>query len=893
MMKRKVYEYKLQRISKAKEDTMRYATFEIELLLKIQQKAKEKGIQEKIINCEYSLANRINKLYYFALRKCPSDCKIWLSFIKFCKHVKMYTIISQLFDQMLELHDDKPVLFKMAATWEFYDCHSIERARKFLLKGLQVHKDSKLLFSEAIRIELTHTNQKLELAKENDENEKNNSLVDSAPERSLVDVFYNSAVNKINEVSFLVDLLNITQEFSFTSSLQDRILERIKSKYLNEEISWDTLARRELLLGGTLQERIVRCISLYEDGITIVPTKKMWSYYLGYVLELNEDVSTLPIFKKNCLRKAFEAGHKEEMLSEKHYMLWIKKVENVDPCEVLQLGTERFSSSNKLWSWRLRHHLSKSDEAGAMAVFKEIISNPEIPDQLSIWMLILKCYQIIDPVKAESLWNEGVNNPTVGTVLKGRYMEWMSMTKGITTARKAYPTLMTTPPLSLDLHEAMIKVEDAQPKVNIKCLRQAHVHAVEQFGKANTDVWFWYLKFEAKMGEVDRIVKIHDQAIKTLNSNLVKVFINEYHLAEVEMLNYVRLQGKTFPTPTEEDTWNSLARREVELDDCTSEERIRKCISVYEEGLRNVPTKAMWSFYLNYILEINEDLSTFPTFKKNCLKNAFEAAHKESMLSEQHYLLWITKVEDVDTCEVLQWGTEKFGSSNTLWALRLRYHLSKYEEAAAIEVFKDIISHPNIPDKASLWMLVLEYYQMADITKAESLWNEAVNNPTVGGVLKGRYIEWLAMTSGIMAARKAYSILSTMPPVTLDIHVAMAKLEDSQPKVDMKYARQVYETAINQYGKSNTDVWLWYVKFETKFGEQERVAKIYDQAVKTLNSPLVDSFISEYLLNKTETIKIGRGINSECPVEEVTWDTLSRRHLELRSRGTIEENIGS
>lgn len=62
---------------------------------------------------------------------------------------------------------------------------------------------------------------------------------------------------------------------------------------------------------------------------------------------------------------------------------------------------------------------------------------------------------------------------------------------------------------------------------------------------------------------------------------------------------------------------------------------------MYKEGLRNVPTKRMWSFYLNYILEISEDLSTLPTFKKNFLKNAFEAAHKESMLSEQHYLFWV------------------------------------------------------------------------------------------------------------------------------------------------------------------------------------------------------------------------------------------------------------
>lgn len=70
-----------------------------------------------------------------------------------------------MFDQMLEVHDDKPILFKMAADWEFYDCHSIERARKFILKGLQIHKDSKTIFAEAFKIELTYANQKLEQAR--------------------------------------------------------------------------------------------------------------------------------------------------------------------------------------------------------------------------------------------------------------------------------------------------------------------------------------------------------------------------------------------------------------------------------------------------------------------------------------------------------------------------------------------------------------------------------------------------------------------------------------------------------------------------------------------------------------------------------------------------------
>ncbi|XP_066901466.1 U3 small nucleolar RNA-associated protein 6 homolog [Halyomorpha halys] len=533
--KRKLHEYKLQRVTKSKDDILRYIKFEVELMLVIKQKMQDKGLLQKKNNLVYSITNRINRLYNIAIRRFPSDCKIWLSYLKYCKQVKLYTCVSRLLDQMLELHGDKPALFKIAASWEFNECHSIERARKFIHQGLHIHKDSKLLFTEGFKLELAYANQKLSQAKE--KGDKNDSSADPVIEGNLADVIYTSAIKKISDVTFLVDLLNIAQGYSFTSSLQEKIIEGMKSKYPNEEVTWDTLARRELDLGLTLQDRIRKCISVYEDGLRNVPTRKMWLFYLDYVLEINEDLTTLPEFKKECLKNAFEAANRENMLSEKHYFLWIKKVEDVDACTVLKWGTERIGSSSKLWSWRLRYHLSKCDEEGAMAVFKEVISNPNIPDQANLWMLVLKCYQIIDTAKAENLWNEGVNNPIVGAVLKGRYIEWLAMTRGIMAARKVYATLSTTPPFSLELHEAMSKLEDAQPKVNVKYARQVYETAVNQYGKSNTDVWMWYVKFESKFGKPDLVPRIYEQALKTLNNDLVDVFISEFHLHKAETMN--------------------------------------------------------------------------------------------------------------------------------------------------------------------------------------------------------------------------------------------------------------------------------------------------------------------------------------------------------------------
>lgn len=61
---------------------------------------------------------------------------------------------------MLELHGDKPELYKLAAQWELEECLCVEKARKFLINGIHIHKESRLLFIEAFKLELIHASNK-------------------------------------------------------------------------------------------------------------------------------------------------------------------------------------------------------------------------------------------------------------------------------------------------------------------------------------------------------------------------------------------------------------------------------------------------------------------------------------------------------------------------------------------------------------------------------------------------------------------------------------------------------------------------------------------------------------------------------------------------------------
>lgn len=62
--------------------------------------------------------------------------------------------------RMLQVHSDKPQLWKLAAKWEFEESQSVENARQFLLRGLRAHPDSRLLYAEAFRMELHYAAKK-------------------------------------------------------------------------------------------------------------------------------------------------------------------------------------------------------------------------------------------------------------------------------------------------------------------------------------------------------------------------------------------------------------------------------------------------------------------------------------------------------------------------------------------------------------------------------------------------------------------------------------------------------------------------------------------------------------------------------------------------------------
>ena len=53
--------------------------------------------------------------------------------------------------KMLEVHQDKPKCWHIAAQWEMEENKNIQNARNHLLRGLHFHDDSQLLFTDLFR----------------------------------------------------------------------------------------------------------------------------------------------------------------------------------------------------------------------------------------------------------------------------------------------------------------------------------------------------------------------------------------------------------------------------------------------------------------------------------------------------------------------------------------------------------------------------------------------------------------------------------------------------------------------------------------------------------------------------------------------------------------------
>ncbi|XP_046992575.1 U3 small nucleolar RNA-associated protein 6 homolog [Schistocerca americana] len=617
--KRKDFEYKLMRRTKCKEDFLRYIQYEMDVMKLVKIRKETLGINQN--NIDYLVARRIDNVFKGALHRFGDDIRLWLSYIKFCKRVHFYASVSRMLVKMVQVHSDKPQMWKLAARWEFEESNSVESARQFLLRGLRFHPDSKLLYTEAFHLELAYVKKlraELDQKKEKEASaaatdapstvsgdaqsaadtskisttqQFQDEAIDEVLDGRLAEVIYESAVKKVNEVSFIIGLLAVAKEFDFTNRLQMKIINDMLTRYPNDELTWDAMARRELQglpystddassterersapeqdapddgatetrdehagnkklleskgLSGKLclKERIRRCVAVYDAAVKQLPTERMWSLYIETMQELAQEATPLPTFKRKMLRNAYQGAHSAGRMQTKYYLMWVDMLQSAGKlkklCGVLRVATERLPLSAELWHLRLRLHLARNEEDQAIAVFRDAVSHLGTREAaaLPLWKVLLQYYQTKSMARVEEVFQNAVSqqDSPVAVALKPLYLEWLVLVKGIVAARKMYEKLSVQPPLCLEMHSKMAALECRVPEVNFKHVRRCYELACEQFGKNNTDVWMDYVKFEQKLGEAKNVSEIYWRALKNLDPKHTDAFISEFSLVKTGM----------------------------------------------------------------------------------------------------------------------------------------------------------------------------------------------------------------------------------------------------------------------------------------------------------------------------------------------------------------------
>ncbi|XP_061536611.1 U3 small nucleolar RNA-associated protein 6 homolog [Phycodurus eques] len=551
-------EYKLHRLIVNKDDFIGYIQYEINVLELVKKRRAHIRYQFKKEDIEFPIIHRINSVFRRATNKWKDDVQLWLSHVAFCKKWSTRGQLSKVFSAMLAIHPDKPALWIMAAKSELEERNSSESARHLFLRALRFHPGNKKVYQEYLRMELLHCEklrkQKAELEQAQidiGEYEFSAEILSG----KLAMVVYNDATDKNKEAEFVISLLNIASIFDFTKDFQEVILQDLQTKFLDDSVTWDFLAKRELEAPGAGEElrtakgrasevdrREVQCCQVYEQGLENINTEPMWTSYVAFCLERvkrKTNVQELKDKRRERLLGVLQRAHDSSLLKEDYYKNWLQIMLSSGDAEgaagVAIAATRRYSQSVSAWSTALQTlvQLGK-DDVGRL--FQDALTHIHPKESLPIWRLLVQ-WSIANqnPEETEAIFKRGLLSAVaaVAMEMKERYVDWSYATGGYKKARKTFTSLQENRPLSKPFFTKVIQIEKEQESPKMNNLRDYYERVLQEFGSSDEDLWLDYIQEEmGPLGQPENCGKIHWRAMKFLEGESVERFTSKYTLLQ-------------------------------------------------------------------------------------------------------------------------------------------------------------------------------------------------------------------------------------------------------------------------------------------------------------------------------------------------------------------------
>ncbi|XP_020639376.3 U3 small nucleolar RNA-associated protein 6 homolog [Pogona vitticeps] len=419
------------------------------------------------------------------------------------------------------------------------------------------------------------------------------------------------------------------------------------------------------------------------------------------------------------------------------------------------------------------------------------------------------------------------------------------------------------------------------PKLYQEYFRMELMHAEKQrkekkeFEQAKMDLGEFSYSEDVLNGEMARIV--YRNAIQKIKGaefllsllTVAKLFDFTQELQK-EILD--NLQADCAGDP---HVWDYMARRELETEGLPSLEHISKhskaldvarkeerCCAVFEEAVASLPTEEMWKCYVTFCLErLNRKTNSEELKQKRLEKvlRVFSRAHELQLLSAPLYKQWVHLLLEADLREKAEEAaaaaTGRFSHMVEMWEMRLQLLLQLNRDGVA-SCFQDAFKAATAKDTLPLWILQVEWSEGVHSTaETEALYQKSLlaTLPADSLTMREKYLEWAYKTGGYKKAKKVFTSLQKNPPFSLEFFKKMIQIEKEQELCRMFNIREYYERALREFGATEPDLWLDYIREELNHpqGKPENCGSLHWRAMKTLQGQSVDTFVSKYTLLQT------------------------------------------
>jgi hypothetical protein len=379
------------------------------------------------------------------------------------------------------------------------------------------------------------------------------------------------------------------------------------------------------------------------------------------------------------------------------------------------------------------------------------------------------------------------------------------------------------------LIQGISKEKDSKDLVvlHIECsLQQAEIEKDE---KIRENTLQQVSKFYAKFLKSSKEVKVHVDLIQRIQKFQFAINLQNDILSN--MLRAFRERA---------EVWDILAKRHLdglfydennkEVESCPKdipyETCIRHALTIYDKSFEYVGDpfrKQMYNLYICKLIELEDSPAVKRSqqcskYIRQALGRALNNGCKEDNLSEAHFIyclklriLYKEKYQ-AEIEDMLDKGSKLFPNSMEFFELAIKYYLDLKSFENISIIFKYAISN-NEKSAVELYKFLCGMYMVdpRDKDKAKTAMLEAVksSDKSLSVAFQPYFIEFYALTEGIVKAREMFNMLISSKAVTslsLEFFKTMLHMEEVQATPDHKMMIQCYERATEHFGKDDSEV---------------------------------------------------------------------------------------